>query len=105
MQSRTDWHDVVVWGPRAEGLGKIVRKGSRVLVEGGLRTSSFEKEGVRRWKTEVHGREVFLLGAPAAGAPVVVEGAPGEAARASEEARRAKGGRRASEASLEDLAF
>jgi single-strand DNA-binding protein len=61
-QSRTDWHSVVVWGARAQGLSKVLSKGTMVLVEGGLRTSSYEKDGVRRYKTEIHARDIHLVG-------------------------------------------
>ena len=71
VQERTDWHAVVVWGPRAAGLAKVVVKGACVLVEGGLRTSSYEKDGVKRYKTEVHAREICFTGkkTPPEGAP------------------------------------
>jgi single-strand DNA-binding protein len=71
-QERTEWHTVVIWGPRAEGLSRILGKGSGVLVEGALRTSSYEKDGQKRYRTEVHAREVCLTGkrgAPAGAAP------------------------------------
>ena len=61
-QSRTDWHSVVVWGARAQALAKLLFKGTQVVVEGGLRTSNFEKEGVRRYKTEIHARDIYLVG-------------------------------------------
>lgn len=61
-QERTDWHQVVVWGARAEGLSKILMKGTCLLVEGGLRTSSYEKDGTKRYKTEIHAREICLAG-------------------------------------------
>lgn len=61
-QSRTDWHQVVVWGKRGEALARLLSKGSQILVEGGLRTSSWEKEGVKHWKTEVHATNVMLCG-------------------------------------------
>jgi single-strand DNA-binding protein len=61
-QERTDWHNVVVWGKRAEALGRILGKGSQILVEGGLRTSSYEKDGVKHWKTEVHATNILLCG-------------------------------------------
>jgi single-strand DNA-binding protein len=62
-QERTEWHSIVVWGTRAEALSKTLNKGACVLVEGGLRTSSFEKDGGgRRYKTEVYAREVVLVG-------------------------------------------
>jgi single-strand DNA-binding protein len=61
-QERTEWHNVVVWGKRAEGLGKILGKGDRVCIEGGLRTSSYEKDGEKRYKTEVVATNVVLSG-------------------------------------------
>lgn len=57
-QSNTEWHSVVVWGNRATGLAKVLKKGNRILVEGGLRTSNYEKDGVKRYKTEVHATQV-----------------------------------------------
>jgi len=39
-QERTEWHSVVLWGKRAEALSRFLSKGSRIFVEGGLRTSS-----------------------------------------------------------------
>lgn len=62
LQERTEWHTVVIFGPRAEGLARYLGKGSSVLIEGGLRTSSYEKDGQKRYKTEVHARDVLLLG-------------------------------------------
>ncbi|APR86817.1 Single-stranded DNA-binding protein [Minicystis rosea] len=59
-QVRTEWHTVVVWGNRAEGLSKHLAKGSSVLVEGGLRTTSYEKDGQKRYKTEVHARDLYF---------------------------------------------
>src|SRR5690606_17161062 len=65
---RTDWHNVVIWGKRAEGLSKILRKGSSIFVEGSLRTSSFEgRDGQKRWKTEVNARNVLLTGSGGGG--------------------------------------
>ena len=60
-QERTDWHNVVVWGKRAEGLAKIIRKGTRMLVEGSIRTSSFEgRDGQKRYKTEINATNIVL---------------------------------------------
>jgi single-strand DNA-binding protein len=61
-QERTEWHSVVLWGSRGEALAKHLYKGSSVLVEGGLRTSSYEKDGQKRYKTEVHAREILFAG-------------------------------------------
>ncbi len=62
-QEKTEWHNVVVWGKRAEGLAKILNKGSRLFVEGSLRTSSYEdRDGNKRYKTEVNALNVILCG-------------------------------------------
>lgn len=61
-RERTDWHACVVWGTRAEGLSKILTKGAQVFVEGSLRTSSWEKDGVKHTKTEVIATDVVLCG-------------------------------------------
>ncbi|MFO7180009.1 MAG: single-stranded DNA-binding protein [Pseudomonadota bacterium] len=70
-QERTDWHSVVIWGKRAEALAKILAKGSRIFVEGGLRTSSYDdREGNKRYRTEVVANNVILAGgARGSGAP------------------------------------
>ena len=57
----TEWHSVVVFGKRAEALSRLLAKGSRVLVEGKLRTSSWEKGGQKQYKTEVIADDVELL--------------------------------------------
>ena len=62
-QERTEWHSVVVWGKRGEALSKILAKGSRIFVEGGLRTSSYDdKEGHKRYRTEVVANNIILSG-------------------------------------------
>lgn len=67
-QERTEWHNVVVWGKRAEALGKILRKGDRIYVEGGLRTSSYDdRDGVKRYRTEVVASDVLLQGSSSKG--------------------------------------
>ncbi len=61
-QERTDWHNVVVWGKRGEALHRILEKGATIFVEGSLRTSSYEKEGVKRYNTEVIAQNIILAG-------------------------------------------
>lgn len=67
-QERTDWHTVVVFGKRAEGLAKCLSKGSRVLVEGSLRTSSYDdRDGNKRYKTEVNATNVVFADSKSSG--------------------------------------
>ena len=62
-QEKTEWHSVVLWGKRGEALAKILSKGSRIFVEGSLRTSSYDdKDGNKRHKTEVNATNVILSG-------------------------------------------
>jgi single-strand DNA-binding protein len=62
-QERTEWHNVVIWGKRAEALAKILTKGSRIFVEGGLRTSSYDdRDGNKRYRTEVVSSNILLQG-------------------------------------------
>ena len=62
-QERTEWHNVVIWGKRAEALSKFLSKGARLFVEGGLRTSSYEdRDGNKRYRTEIVANNVILAG-------------------------------------------
>jgi single-strand DNA-binding protein len=67
-QERTEWHNVVIWGKRAEALAKILTKGTRIFVEGGLRTSSCEdRDGNKRYRTEVVSSNILLQGSGGGG--------------------------------------
>jgi single-strand DNA-binding protein len=68
-KERTEWHTVVIWGKRGEALGKILTKGSRVCIEGRLQTRTWEdKQGSKRYSTEVNAQNVILLGGRGEGA-------------------------------------
>lgn len=59
----TQWHKIVVWGPQAETCSKFLKKGREVFVEGEIRTRSYEdKEGSKRYVTEIVARDVRFLG-------------------------------------------
>lgn len=73
-KERTDWHSVVVWGKRGEALSKILGKGSSLFIEGSIRTSSYEdREGQKRYKTEIVANNVILAGSRGAGGRAVVD--------------------------------
>ena len=77
-QERTEWHSVVVWGKRAEALSKILSKGSRIFIEGGLRTSSYDdKDGNKRYRTEIVANNIILSGG-GRGGPRPQEGGGGD---------------------------
>lgn len=50
----TEWHQVTVWGERAETLAKFLSKGRRILVVGKIKTRSYERDGEKRYSTEIH---------------------------------------------------
>ena len=61
-QERTEWHSVTLWGKRGEALAKFLTKGERIFVEGSLRTSSYEKNGEKRYSTEINASNIILAG-------------------------------------------
>lgn len=61
-KERTEWHSVKTWGRRAEGLAKILTKGDRILVTGRIESSSYEKDGQKRYRTEIVATDVILNG-------------------------------------------
>jgi single-strand DNA-binding protein len=67
-QERTEWHSVVIWGRRAEALSRILSKGSRLFIEGAIRTSTYDdKEGNKRYRTEVVANNIILAGSAGSG--------------------------------------
>ena len=60
----TEWHRIVAFGRLAEICGEYLNKGKLVYIEGRLRTRSWEdKEGNRRWITEIVATQMQMLGA------------------------------------------
>ncbi len=60
-QEITDWHRVILWDRLAETAEKYLKKGSKVLIEGRLKTRSYEKDGETRYITEVNARRMIML--------------------------------------------
>ncbi len=65
----TEWHRIVAFGRLAEICGQYLSKGKQVYIEGRLRTRSWEdKDGNRRYTTEIVANQMQMLGTP--GAPI-----------------------------------
>lgn len=61
--TETQWHNLVAWGKVAEIAEKYLDKGSEVAVEGKLTSRTWnDKDGVKRYITEVQVNEVLMLG-------------------------------------------
>ena len=89
-QERTEWHQVALFGARAEPLAKLLHKGSRVLVEGRLQTTSYDKEGSKRYRTEVVATDLFLGGTASSGNPPLSSSLGSAAGRESPGSLRAR---------------
>lgn len=61
-QERTEWHRITVWGKRGEALAKFLAKGDRIFVEGRIQTSSYEKNGEKRYSTDIIANNIILAG-------------------------------------------
>lgn len=58
----TEWHNIVCFGRLAEIASEYLKKGQQCFIEGQLRTQSWERDGVRHYKTDVRAKELILLG-------------------------------------------
>lgn len=58
-----EWINIVLWGNLAQIAEKYLKKGSRIYIEGKLKTRTWEKDGVTKYITEVVGNDLTMLGA------------------------------------------
>ncbi len=60
---RTEWHKIVVWGKLAEFCERFLDQGKQILIEGKLRTRSWQdRDGNKRITTEIEAQNIVLLG-------------------------------------------
>ncbi len=72
---RTTWHNIVIFGKMGQNLANYLNKGKQVFVEGRISTFSYDdKDGVKKYRTEIVANNIVFLGAKGAGGPA--EGAP-----------------------------
>lgn len=91
-RERTEWHNVVIFG-RGESGGlasiaeKYCKKGTRVFVQGKMKTRSWEKDGIKHYSTEVvlngFDGQLILLGSPTGSRPAAEPGSYGAEAPAA----------------------
>jgi single-strand DNA-binding protein len=78
-QEKTEWHRVVVWGKQAETLAEYLTKGRQIYVEGRLQTRQWDdKDGNKRYTTEIRSDRIVLLGGRGGGAGDGVGGGGGD---------------------------
>ncbi len=58
----TQWHNIVVWGKKADIVEDYLKKGSEIALEGKLINRSYEKDGVKKYITEISMNELLMMG-------------------------------------------
>jgi single-strand DNA-binding protein len=67
-QERTEWHQIVVWGPQAENCGKYLSKGRQACIEGRIQTRKWQdRDGRDRYTTEIVADNVLFLSSGSGG--------------------------------------
>ncbi len=68
VQDRTEWHRIVFFNRLAEIVGEYLNKGSKIYIEGSLRTRKWQdKSGVDRYTTEIIANEMHMLDSKSSG--------------------------------------
>src|SRR5690554_1250481 len=57
----TEWHRIVAFGKLAEIIQQYVKKGGKLYIEGKLRTNEWEKDGIKRYSTDIIAIEKIML--------------------------------------------
>ena len=68
QRDRTEWHRIVFFRRLAEIAGEYLKKGSKVYIEGQLRTRQWEREGQKHYTTEIVANEMQMLDSRGEGA-------------------------------------
>jgi len=62
VPERTEWHNIVAWRGLADIAEKYIRKGRQLYIEGRIQTRSYDKDGIKRYITEIYAESIELLG-------------------------------------------
>jgi len=64
-QEATEWHNIVLWNQLADLAEKYLKKGNSIYLEGRIKTRSYDdKDGVKKYVTEIFGNQMTFLGGP-----------------------------------------
>ena len=63
LQEQTEWHNIICWRALAELAEKYIKKGSRLYIEGRIRSNSWidKNTGEKRYSTEIYADSIVLL--------------------------------------------
>ena len=77
VPERTEWHNIVAWRGLAKLVENYIRKGSQLYIEGKIQTRAWEKDGIKRYTTEIYADTIQLLGKkPESTEPISAVAAP-----------------------------
>lgn len=83
MKESTTWHNIVLWRRQAEVAKEYLSKGSPVYIEGRIQTRSYDdKDGNKKWITEIVGDRLQMLGRRGEGADHTTQAAAPDAPEA-----------------------
>lgn len=82
QQEKTEWHNIVAWRKLAEICGEYLKKGKKVYIEGKLQTRNYEKDGIKRYVTEIVADQLIMLDGGGGGGGRVNNGTSQEASSA-----------------------
>ena len=80
QKESTEWHRIAMFGRLAEIAAEYLHQGSQVYIEGKIKTTKYEKDGVTRYSTEIIAHEMQMLGAKQSGTTAPQTSAPTQAA-------------------------
>ena len=104
-KEETEWHNIVAWGKTGESVAQYLSKGRQVYVEGRIQSRTWEdKEGKKRYNTDIIADNIVLLGGRGEGAPES-QGRPAAAARPAQPSEDEFGGAPQPEITDDDIPF
>ena len=60
--TNTEWHNITIWGKLADVCEKYVKKGDKLFLEGKIQYREYEKDGVKKYFTEINAYSMQMLG-------------------------------------------
>ncbi len=60
-QDNTQWHNLVIWGKTAERISSMATKGQEIMIEGRLVNKQYEKDGEKRYSTDIEVTDFLLV--------------------------------------------
>ena len=66
-QNKSEWHNIVIWGKLADVVEAYVKKGDKLYLEGKIQTQTWEKEGVKQYRTNIVCNQMTMLGGKPSG--------------------------------------